>query len=320
MSGGVNRKWRPPLLLVLGGSLLAVLVLPILGVLVVNAIAPAIGLQRAVLIVALGALGATLVLGWLLWRLILAPVRALAEKAEAVRDGAAVTPLERYGTPEISELGKVVLDMARVLQSREMAVRSYADHVSHELKTPLSAIRGAAELLGEEDLSPEARTLVTTIATAERRSEHLLSAVRQIAAAREPMHHGRATLADVAPRLSRPSGLNISTANNDATLPMSAAGLAIILNHLIENAAGAGATTVTIKANPGANPSLSIADNGAGVSPGNRERIFDPFFTTGRESGGTGMGLAIVQTMLLAHGGKIMLAPDSPGATFEIRF
>lgn len=320
MSGDINRKWRPPLLLVLGGSLLAVLILPILGALVVDTIAPDVGQRQAVLIVALGALSATLVLGWLLWRLILAPVRALADKAEAVRDGAPVTPLDRYGTPEISDLGKVVLDMARVLQSRELAVRSYADHVSHELKTPLSAIRGAAELLAEEDLSPEARNLVETISTAERRSEHLLSAVRQIASAREPRHHGQTSLAEVAPRLKRPSGITIATDGADVALPMSDDGLALILNHLIENASGAGASTVRIAAQGAPNPMLRIADDGKGISSGNRERIFEPFFTTARESGGTGMGLAIVQTMLLAHGGQIMLAPDSPGTTFEIRF
>ena len=53
--------------------------------------------------------------------------------------------------------------MADVLQSREMAVRSYTDHVTHELKTPLTAIRGAAELLEAEDLPEEARLLVQTI-------------------------------------------------------------------------------------------------------------------------------------------------------------
>ena len=320
MSGDVSAKWRPPLLLVLGGSLLAVLVLPILGAVVVDAIAPDLGRQRAVMIVALGALSATVILGWLLWRLILAPVRALAEKAEAVRDGAPVTPLDRYGTPEISDLGRVVLDMARVLQTREMAVRSYADHMTHELKTPLSAIRGAAELLAEEDLGADAQNLIATIVSAERRSEHLLSAIRQIASAREPTHHGKTTLADIAPRLSRPEGLEIVTRGQDVILPLSDEGLSIVLNHLIENAGEAGASKLQVRAEDPHAPRLIISDNGRGISPGNQARIFEPFFTTGRESGGTGMGLAIVQTMLLAHGGQIMLAPDSPETTFEIRF
>ena len=321
MSGGIRRKWRPPLLLVLGGSLLAVLVLPVLGVFLVDALAPEISVRRALLAVGIGALSVTLVLGWLLWRLILKPVRALSERAEAVREGAAATPLDHYGTPEISELGQVVLDMARVLQAREMAVRSYADHVSHELKTPLSAIRGAAELLeGDDSLSVEARALVKTIATAERRSERLLEAARDIAAAREPLHRGRTTLGEVSGQLLAPRVLTLRFEGSDVPLPISGQGLAILLNHLVENAEAAGATTLTVVAQAAANPRLTVSDDGPGISPGNRDRIFDPFFTTGRESGGTGMGLAIVQTMLLAHGAEIVLAPDSPGATFEIRF
>jgi signal transduction histidine kinase len=62
-----------------------------------------------------------------------------------------------------------------------------------------------------------------------------------------------------------------------------------------------------------------VADNGEGVSAGNRDRIFEPFFTTRRESGGTGMGLQIVRAMLAAHGGTIALLPSESGAAFEVR-
>ena len=62
-----------------------------------------------------------------------------------------------------------------------------------------------------------------------------------------------------------------------------------------------------------------IADDGAGISPGNRDRVFEPFFTTRREAGGTGMGLQIVRSMLAAHGGTIRLLPSESGAAFEIR-
>lgn len=50
----------------------------------------------------------------------------------------------------------------------------------------------------------------------------------------------------------------------------------------------------------------------------NRDRIFDVFFTTRRESGGTGMGLGIVRSLLRAHGGSIRLAPSDAGTAFEI--
>ena len=164
MSRYVEKKWRPPLMLILGGSLMAILVLPIYGAIFADFLTPMTGRANAVYIVAAMAFAATLVLGWLLWRLILAPVQALAAKAEYIRAGGAPTPLDHYGTPEIGELAQAVLDMAEVLQSREMAVRGYTDHVTHELKTPLTAIRGAAELLeGDDSLSEQARKMAETL-------------------------------------------------------------------------------------------------------------------------------------------------------------
>ena len=63
---------------------------------------------------------------------------------------------------------------------------------------------------------------------------------------------------------------------------------------------------------------IKVADNGEGVSPNNRTQIFDSFFTTRRDSGGTGMGLAIVRAMLDAHGGAIRLLDSEQGTAFEL--
>jgi signal transduction histidine kinase len=63
---------------------------------------------------------------------------------------------------------------------------------------------------------------------------------------------------------------------------------------------------------------VKIRDNGEGVSPNNRAQIFDSFFTTRRDSGGTGMGLAIVRAMLEAHGGTIRLINSEAGTAFEL--
>ena len=80
-----------------------------------------------------------------------------------------------------------------------------------------------------------------------------------------------------------------------------------------------GARTLTIDCRSrDARLHVFLADDGSGISPGNRDRIFEPFFTTRREQGGTGMGLGIVRTMLQAHGGAISLAESASGAAFEI--
>lgn len=316
----VRAKWRPPLMLVLGGSLLAVLFLPVVGLILVANFAPGLTSGQAIAWVGAGSLLVTLVLGWLLWRLILGPVRALGERAEIIRSGGRVEPMARYGTPEIGDLGEAVLGMADVLRARELAVRSYADHVSHELKTPLTAIRGAAELLaGDETLTPEAAGLVKTIVEAEARSEQLLEAARDIAAARSPVHHGETRLRDVA--LPDVGDVSVEVVGGDVRLPLSTEGLGVVLGHLILNAQAAGATRVKVTVEGGAaGAKLTVEDDGPGISDGNAARVFEPFFTTKRDEGGTGMGLAIVQTLLLAHGVAISIEPSETGARFEIVF
>lgn len=315
----VRAKWRPPLMLVLGGSLLAVLVLPVFGLVLVSGLAPGLSGGQAVLLVAVVSFAATLVLGWLLWRLILRPVRGLAERAEVIRSGGVVEPMVHFGTPEIGDLGQTVLEMAEVLQARELAVRSYSDHVSHEFKTPLTAIRGAAELLEADDsLSDEAAGLVSTIVKAEARLERLLEAAREIAAARNPMHHGAVTLGAVVLPESR---IDVEVSGGEVVFPLSAEGLGIVLGHLVANAESAGALQVSIVGAVTEDGAvMTVADDGPGISPGNRDKCFEPFFTTRRDTGGTGMGLAIVQTLLLAHGGEISLEPSETGARFRIVF
>ncbi len=311
-------------MLVLGGSLMAILVLPVYAALLADILTPLTGRRNAVFIVGAGSFLATLVLGLLLWRLILSPVQALAAKAQEIRGGAAPEGLDHYGTPEIGELAQDVLDMADVLQSREMAVRSYTDHVTHELKTPLTAIRGAAELLEAENLSDETQKLVRTIAGAEKRAVKLLGAARQIAAARMPEHQGTSRLKDCIPTLeSRLSKTTLLVENDSIELPLAQSGLEVVLWHLAENAEEAGATELKLSTGrTGDGPWLRVQDNGPGISSGNRAQVFEPFFTTRRDSGGTGMGLAIVQTLLLAHGARITLEDpgEAGGSHFLIQF
>ncbi len=317
---GIRRKWRPTLWQVLGGALLGTLGLSFLGLVTLRLIGPLIGYRWGVVLVGGAILLATMLLGALLARLLLRPISAMADRARDLRQDpmARAEPLAHYGTRELRDLGESVLAMAGRLQAREATIRSFTDHVTHEMKTPLSAIRAAVELLDDAALQGEDKALVASIATAGAQMERQLQALRQAAAAREPGHHGTGRLNEVLPGLQAAHpGLVLDVTGEDQPLPLAAGGLTVILQQLLSNAAAAGATRVSIAAEPAR---LTITDNGKGISPGNRARVFDPFFTTRRDTGGTGMGLTITANLLAAHGAEIRLLSPDQGAGFEISF
>lgn len=313
-------NWRPSLGQVVGGGLLGTLAVSCVGLVALRLAGPLIGYRAAALLIAGAILMATLVLGWLLVRLILRPVTALAGRAAELRADpmARLEPLAHYGTRELRDLGASILDMAGRLQAREATIRSYTDHVTHEMKTPLSAVRAAVELLEDAKLSPQDRALVAAIAEAGAQMERQLAALRKAAAAREPEYRGITRLGDLALRLrAAHPDLRLEIAGEDRPLPLSAEGLEIVLTQLLSNARAAGATVVRLEAGAAR---LLVADDGPGISPGNRAHVFEPFFTTRRVSGGTGMGLTIAANLLAAHGGTIRLCDTGQGAAFEIGF
>ena len=99
-------------------------------------------------------------------------------------------------------------------------------------------------------------------------------------------------------------------------IPLAVADLNAIFVQLIQNAVAHGADKMDVVWD---GFTLVIADNGEGVERGNQDRIFDPFFTSRRDTGGTGMGLAVVRSLLTAQGGQINLIDTPEGATFEIK-
>ncbi|KIC40522.1 histidine kinase [Ruegeria sp. ANG-R] len=317
--GRLRRKWRPSLGFVLGGGLAGTLALSLLGLIALRYLGPEIGFRNAAGLLAIMIGCATGLLGYLLVRLLLRPISALAAYSGAIEQGQHANPPEHYGTQELSRLAGSVLGMADTLQRREASIRVFADHVTHELKTPVTAIRAAGELLAEaDDFSDQDRALLQQILGASGQMQQQLSALNDVAAARVLEHHGATTLDDLADemRASFPK-LTLNIDGADQNLPLAASGLRVVLQQLLDNAGRHGAGRVSLSAKPG---QLVVQDDGSGISDGNRGRIFDPFFTTAREQGGTGMGLTIAANLLGAHGGQISLKPSETGTRFDIVF
>lgn len=160
--------------------------------------------------------------------------------------------------------------------------------------------------------------LVRQILGAVEQMQTQLQALHGVTAAREPGHRGVSCLDDVVPDLRLPYPALTTVMQGQTTpLPLASSGLTIVLTHLFGNAAQHAATGITLIATATA---LTVTDNGTGITPGNRARIFDAFFTTRRDTGGTGMGLTIVENLLQAHGAAIQPAPTPQGTRFQITF
>ena len=270
----------------------------------------------------------TLLIGFLFHRTITEPMRELVERTNLIGKGdrTALRPLKRHGTSEFARLSESFLEMARRLDMRSHFISTFATHVSHELKSPLTSIQGAAELLRDDVDEPDMddddrRKFLDNILADTERLAKISARLRDLARAENPVGVGVTKLTDtVATLRSSFAALDVrATGELDTPLRISEENAAIILSNLADNAVRHGSTVLKISAvRQQALLVVTVGDNGEGISPNNRAQIFDSFFTTRREHGGTGMGLAIVRAMLEAHGGTIRLIDSEAGATFEL--
>lgn len=266
----------------------------------------------------------TALIGYVFWRFITRPIRLLIARSQrAARAGEPWEAPDRLGTREIAELSRSFQSLTDQLQSKQDAISTYTAHVTHELKSPLTAVKGAAELLRDEDLSPPQRNrLLDTIDKGGKRMEDLLANMRAFSLADQSALRGRCSLADIAPKFEASfPGLRLVLEGSSEPLPVAERTLAILLTHLLQNALQHGASAVSLRVGrtEGADW-LEVRDNGSGISEGNMGRVLAPFFTTRRESGGTGMGLNIVKATLEAMGGSLSLVPTDEGACFRLEF
>jgi signal transduction histidine kinase len=316
----VPEKWRPTLAMIVFAVLLTVLALPAAIVVWFRALDNTASQMGPTEIGALGvALVITVVIAVVFSRTITGPINALVRRTIEIGRGgrAAIVAPEQLGTREIATLSQSFLDLAERLVDRTEYVSSFAAHVSHELKSPVTAIRGSAELLRDAQMSAdERRKFADHIIADSDRLATLLERLRELARADLDVTAGTTTLREAVPAQT---GVMLGK-GADVPFLLGPDAARAVFGQLIRNAIEHGATEVRIDAAAaGEILRISVADNGTGISAGNRERIFEPFFTTRREVGGTGMGLQIVRAMLAAHDGTIALVPSESGAAFEIR-
>ena len=203
----------------------------------------------------------------------------------------------------------------------------FASNASHELKTPITAIRGAAELLQQEgaamDEAQRARFLGNIVEDAQR-MERLVSRMLELARIENAPAEAVAEL-PLRPLLeglvARHQGrVALELAGAPSTLAIAESHLYGVVTNLLDNALrhGAGQRVLLRASAEDGRLRLDVSDAGPGISEANQKRLFQRFFTTTRDQGCTGLGLAIVKATALARGGRVAVQSSAAGTTFTV--
>jgi two-component system sensor histidine kinase CreC len=274
----------------------------------------------------------TLLIGLVVSRTITRPMHELIQRAGLIGRGDrdAFRPLAHYGTRDFAELSRHFFAMAERLANRSDYIANFSAHLTHELKSPLTSIKGAAELLLDSLASPEGsltpaeqQRFLGNILGDAARLETMAQRLRELARAETAPQNERTGLAGVVDKLRErfPDAAIAADGCAGLEIGMSSETALIVLTHIVDNALRHNARRIRLEAAGKAHAvDLNVTNDGDPISPHNAERIFDTFFTTRRDSGGTGMGLAIVRSVMTSHGGAIMLLPADSSVRFMLRF
>ena len=284
------------------------------------------------ILAALAVVLATIIIGLVFSRTITRPMRELVDRAARISRGDrdAFRPLAHYGTREFAQLSHSFLDMAEQLARRSDYIATFSAHLTHELKSPLTSIKGAAELLLDSLQSKsdtltrmEQKNFISNILGDTGRLEAMTQRLRELARAEAAPQNEQTELSQVVGGLKSrfPTRAIEATGSLERPIGMSSEKALIVLSHLTDNAVRHNAKTVRLEAvEEDAFIRLTVSNDGDPISEANREKIFDAFFTTRRDTGGTGMGLAIVQAVMISHSGSVRLLPSNGSVAFEVRF
>lgn len=282
--------------------------------------------RRKLLLAMLAACAVAIVLAALLYVWVSRPMRSLVDYAHDLSEGRAVDRPET-GDPEIDRVGLAIESMRMALAGKEY-VESYVQSLTHEIKSPLTAIRASAELLGGE-LSPERRTgFVNTIEREVDRLAKLADRQLQLASLERAdrlqhvesvsLHELLREVAATATPAAAARGLALTVHTEG---PEGVRGDTLLLRQAIDNLlrnaldfAPAG-STIALRADADARGVwLTVQDQGPGVPDYARARIFDRYYSLPRPQSGrksTGLGLNFVREVANLHGGRVEI--DCPG-------
>ncbi|MGW3163104.1 sensor histidine kinase [Streptomyces sp. NPDC001142] len=292
----------------------------------------------AALVLAL-TVGATMLAGARL----VSPLRALTGAAQRMRDGQESAPVRVTDDSEIGRLAAAFNDMSAHRARLEEQRKDMVSDVAHELRTPLSNIRGWLEA-AQDGLAEPDPAFIASLHTEAVQLQHIIDDLQDLAAADagvlrlhpEPVriedvleqvaaaHQGRAETAGVV--------LAVRDTAADAPVPGLTADpvrLRQAIGNLVSNAVrhtpeGGRVALHAYVSEAGDQVVVDVVDTGSGIAAGDLPHVFDRFWraekSRNRRTGGSGLGLAIVRKLVEAHGGAVDASSvEGQGSVFTLR-
>lgn len=292
--------------------------------------------QRSIMRQGAWLIGLSALIGVVMTWWLMRGINRLNRYAQAVSNGERVPPLPAR-RDEIGDLGRAVETMRRKLEGKAY-VEQYVQSLTHEMKSPLAAIRGAAELLQEPLPEADRQRFAHHIRTQEQR---LTETIDKLLALAEVEQHGwlqKLERVDLATLLAEAeesvsakletAGLHLTTDLHDphASVQGDAYLLRQALSNLLDNAIAfsPAAGRISIRTvQHGESVEIRVSDEGPGVPDYAQERVFERFYSLARPSTGlrsSGLGLPFVREVARLHGGEAELVSlETGGAMATLR-
>ncbi len=306
-----------------------------------SALAPIVAMNRRLIGTLLIVLLAGACVATVLAHRMVRPLRLLTRATgELARVGGALQTVPVRSRDEIGELTVAFNRMAADLRgahddlvatARLASVGEIAAGIAHEVRTPLGILRGSAQMLGRRLHSEDAqqRELVDMIVGEVDRLERVVSGLTELAKPRPPAIE----VTPLGPLLERAAefvagqasessvAVRVEPADGPCTARCDSEQIYQVILNLVVNALQAqpkgGEVRLRTVAGTNGHAGFEVSDDGAGIAPEVQARIFTPFYT--RREKGTGLGLALVERIVRAHGGTVTVASTpGAGATFRV--
>lgn len=275
--------------------------------------------------------------GFALWFAIgsaLQPVQRITDEARRI---APSNSGDRLPVPdssdEIADLTTTLNDMLDRLDAGLIRQRQFVSDASHELRSPLTAVKGAAELVAVNDALPSSiEPTIETLGRGVARLETVLNDLTELAVSGVTLARTEIDLADVInAEVELVAATTDDVAIESTGVPMAAVEahevrLGRAVRNLLENAVRHAESKVVVSATAEGNSvRIVIEDDGPGIEKADRDRVFERFVrlddARARSSGGSGLGLALVSSIAAEHGGEVTCGESVlGGARFEFSF